>query len=343
MLRGLYQQRSHSRQVEAHLAIDDRGRVSCAEATIEAIPLHAIAVSPRIGDTRRHLGFPDGGSFETGDNETVDAWVRRHGHGSRRGLLLHRLDASFGYVLVAVLVTVLGAYAVVGWGLPWLSRHAAFALPPAVSAALGGGSLELLDEHLLEASRLPAQRQRELADLLARLRPSGEDYAFRLVLRAGGPVGANAFALPDGTLVLTDELIELAGDDARIGAVMLHEIGHVVGRHGLRAALQNAGLATLLVIVAGDVASADSLLFTVPTLLVRTAYSREMETEADLYATRAMQARRMDPRLLLEMLQRLEQAHATAAGGADRRWLDYLSTHPVGEARLRPLREALGH
>lgn len=48
-------------------------------------------------------------------------------------------------------------------------------------------------------------------------------------------IGANAFALPDGTLVVTDELVELAGDnDDEVLAVLAHELGHIHERHGLR-------------------------------------------------------------------------------------------------------------
>lgn len=343
MLEGLYQRGGHSVQVSAYLTIDAQGRVSCPEADVDDIGFDAVDVSPRIGNTRRYLNFPDGGCFETDDNDTVDRWVRDYRHASRGSLRVHRLEATARYVVVAALVTLLFGYGLVTWGLPWLSKQAAYALPQEVSAALGRGTLEFLDEHLLMDSELPAARQQALEALFDRLRPPDSRFDLRLEMRTSELVGANAFALPDGTVVLTDELVALATNDEQIGAVMLHEIGHVIGRHGLRAALHNAGLATLLVIVAGDVSSANSLLVTLPTLLVQTAYSRDMETEADIYAVQGMRAREMDPKQLLAMLRRLEQAHDIESD-ADRQedsWLDYLSTHPLGENRLAPLRAAI--
>ena len=42
-------------------------------------------------------------------------------------------------------------------------------------------------------------------------RPRGRD-GYMLHFRKGGPIGPNAFALPDGTIVLTDELVDLEPD-----------------------------------------------------------------------------------------------------------------------------------
>ena len=341
MLSGHYQQGGHSTQIPARLQIDAQGRVSCREADLDGVAFSVITVSPRIGNTRRYLNFPDGACFETDDNDTVDRWVQEHRHVSRRGWIVHLLEANVRYVAVAALVTVLFAAGFLVWGLPWLSKQAAFALPQEVSASLGEGTLEFLDEHLLSASELSVERQDELAALFAKLEPADIGFELKLELRSSGLIGANAFALPDGTVVLTDDFVELAANDQQVAAVMLHEIGHVVGRHGLRGALQSAGIATLLVVIVGDVSSASSLLVTLPSLLVRTSYSRDMETEADLYAARSMIGHHMDPSQLIEVLDRLEQAHmdSTDDEKRDSGWLDYFSTHPLGKDRFKPLRE----
>jgi len=341
VLSGHYQPGGHSAQIGARLLVDAQGRVRCPEAAIDGVAFSDLRISPRIGNTRRYVNFPDGACFETDDNDTVDQWVREHRHASLRSGLIHRLEASARYVAAAALVTVLFAYSFVVWGVPWLSKQAANALPQEVSAALGRGTLEFLDEHLLAESKLPQDRQHGLASLFARLKPAGAAFDLKLELRSSELIGANAFALPDGTIVLTDDFIELAANEQQVAAVMLHEIGHVTARHGLRGALQNAGIATLLVVIAGDVSSANSLLITLPTLLVRTSYSRDMETEADLYSARAMMTHEMDPRQLLQVLQRLEQEAMESPRGEERDdgWLDYFSTHPLGEDRFKPLRE----
>lgn len=114
---------------------------------------------------------------------------------------------------------------------------------------------------------------------------------------------------------MTNDLVEMAANDQRIAFVLLHEIAHVQYRHGLRGTAQNAELATLLVLVAGDVSSANSFVLVLPAFLVETGYSRNMETEADLYAIRAMRKHRLDPTELPAILQRLEQGEGAREDG----------------------------
>jgi Zn-dependent protease with chaperone function len=86
-----------------------------------------------------------------------------------------------------------------------------------------------MDQSWLKPSKLPAERQaqlRERFDALARqLEPRLQrysGYAPRLSLSFRSGLGANAFALPGGTIVMTDGLVEAAaqqglGDDALVG------------------------------------------------------------------------------------------------------------------------------
>jgi Zn-dependent protease with chaperone function len=105
--------------------------------------------------------------------------------------------------------------------------------------------------------------------------------AHELKFRGGGKIGANAFALPGGFVVLTDELVALAETDLEIIAVLMHELGHVEMRHTLRQTLQGALPGLLLAAMTGDV---DSLASGLPAALMQLRYSRQMETEADAYA-----------------------------------------------------------
>src|SRR4029077_985450 len=100
----------------------------------------------------------------------------------------------------------------------------------------------------------------------------GDGYAYRLEFRACKGMGPNAFALPGGAIVLTDDLVELAENDAQISAVLAHEIGHVRNRHGLRLALQATGLSALIAALAGDAVSITSLAATLPTALLQSGY-----------------------------------------------------------------------
>jgi Zn-dependent protease with chaperone function len=145
-------------------------------------------------------------------------------------------------------------------------------------------------------------------------------------------MGPNAFALPGGTVVMTDDLAKLATDDDQLSAVLAHEIGHVRGRHGLRLGLQAAGVAALTAALFGDAVSITGLAVTLPTAILQNGYSRELETEADEYAFQRLREVGLSPTAFAEMMQLFEKEHEKYLGkGAS---MDYFSTHPATAKRI---------
>ena len=147
-------------------------------------------------------------------------------------------------------------------------------------------------------------------------------------------MGANAFALPDGTLIVTDQLVALAGSDDEVLAVLLHELGHVRSRHGTRMLLQGSVSALFMAWYFGDVST---LLAMAPTALIQAGYSRDMEREADDFAARMLRRQGLPPALLVDMLDKLAAAHDKGGHSPDSppAWL---SSHPDTAERVARLR-----
>jgi Zn-dependent protease with chaperone function len=180
-------------------------------------------------------------------------------------------------------------------------------VPEAAVSALSVHTLAWLDQELMTPSSLPPQRRDVLVQALRdHAVADGRRIEHTLLFRNGGPLGANAFALPDGTLIVTDELIALAEGDDEVLAVLAHELGHVQLRHGVRLLLQGSATALFMAWYFGDVGS---LLASAPTLLVQAGYSRGMEGEADDFAVRMLRERGQSPALLAGMLEKLRAAH----------------------------------
>lgn len=305
-------------------------------AVVQAAPLRACRLSEPLGRTGRTLRLPGGALCEVGDAAAVAALERCLGAG--RGMrLVHALEARWRLAAAGVVALALGAAAVVAWGIPTAARAAAAALPPGVEEALGRRALEALDRGLFEPSRLAPERAASLRAVLARVAAAEEPgRAHRLALRRSPALGPNAFALPGGLVVLTDELVALAGSDRELAGALAHEVSHGRRRHALRAVLQNAGVVLLASALLGDVASLSSVAAALPPLLVRTGYSREFEREADEDAGRYLLAETGTTKPLRDLLARLEDRRADLPAAS------LLSTHPgLGErvARLRALED----
>ncbi len=328
----------HATSVFVSVRADGRERVV-------PTPWEAVEVSSRLGDTPRFLRFADGAKFETRDNASIDALLRgRRGHG-----WLHHLESRLRYVVLGLVVVVAFAWALVQFGIPAFSERAAFALPAETSRHLDRQVLEMLDRHMLKPTTLSEAEQtrlrRRFAPVVAQVDP---DYRVHVEFRsAADTIGPNALALPSGTVVFTDELVRLAAGDDELVAVLAHEIGHVVRRHGLRQVIQGSLLSAAVVVMVGDVSSVSSLVTALPVMLTELGYSRDFEREADAHAVATLQAQGIDVEVFASVLARLDRAlHCedaeTCERAEDPRWSSYLSTHPPTPERLRWIRALEG-
>nr|WP_240954215.1 M48 family metallopeptidase [Solimonas marina] len=203
-------------------------------------------------------------------------------------------------------------------------------MPASLVRQFSRQTLDVLDHQWLQPSTLPSSRQDALRVAAQRLRSAeGSPLAFKLVFRASKTMGPNAFALPDGTIVLLDELVALADNDDELMAVVAHELGHVRHRHGLRLMAQGAAVGLLATWWFGDVST---LLATAPTVLAQAHYSREFETEADDDAVRTLRASGIAPECLATLLRKLA---VTQKGRESQGFGGLLDSHPALLARAR--------
>lgn len=289
-------------------------------------PLDALTITPRLARTLRTIAFPDGARLQVPDAACLAVWFP---HRNRLEALVDRLERYYQAVALAIVVCLGALIAGYLWGIPWLADRITTHLPPRVEAALGDQVLALLDRTDLGTSTLEPERQSELGDRLAALAaglPDGADI--RVVFRSAPSIGPNAFALPGGTIVVTDELVELFADDRQLDAVLAHELGHQVGRHALRQALRGSFVAIAAAFFAGDVSSASAVVVAVPTVLLQNRYSRQFEDEADRFAYAHLAGLGRSPSWLGAALGQLEAELPDDAS------LAWMSSHPATAARI---------
>jgi predicted Zn-dependent protease len=290
-------------------------------------PLADVRIAARVGNVPRRLEFPGGAACEIDDNDAFDRMLAELGV-QRPSRFLHWLESNWSVVAAAALIVVALAALALEYGVPALARRVAESFPPEMDRRLGEEGLSGLDGHVFTPSTLGAERQRAIQRLFADMAATVADgHEFRLELRASRVIGANAFALPSGIVVMTDELVNLAQSDDELRAVLAHELGHVVNRHALRMVLQSSAVALLTLATVGDVSAASTLITAVPTVLLQTKYSRELESEADRFAYRWMDEHQVPRHCFLDILHRLEAAHP----GDD--VPGFLSTHPRADQR----------
>lgn len=297
-------------------------------------PRREVQVESRLGRAPRFIRLADGGRLEVADNAALDDVIATWGGGSRSWL--HRLESSWALVLVSVAVLAAFGWAALHFALPWGARKIAFALPASITRQLGEQTLATLDQTMLQPTKLTHERQLELqAKFKSFLERAADSAGYRIEFRHAPGVGANAFALPSRTIVITDDLVFLAPDDDELLGVLAHECGHVQERHALRAVLQNSAVFVVIALVTGDVSSATAFGGALPAYLLQNRFSREFEREADDHAVATLRAAGISPRHLADMLERLAKAHDEQ----DSALLGYLRSHPPTPERIRRIKE----
>lgn len=297
---------------------------------IRQVPLDQVRWSEASRQGTRRADLPEAGCVQAHDAGAWDDWMAAQG---LQPTLVVRLQSRWHWTLLAALL-LLAIGALSYWrGLPLASRWLAQLVPAEVSQQIGQTTLRALDEGPLRPSKLSAAEQadwaKQLQTALSRLPPSHEAPTPPITLHfRHSRIGPNALALPDGSVIVTDELVALLHDrpDVLIGVVG-HEWGHVQRRHGLRALIQ----ASLLGVAAGAlVGDFSTVLAGVPTLLGQMSYSRDFEREADESAVAVLRANGLSPAVMAVLFARLPSAKKTDTGTLGIAF----SSHPASKERV---------
>ena len=142
----------------------------------------------------------------------------------------------------------------------------------------------------------------------------------------------NAFALPGGFIFVTRSLLELCEwNQDEIAFILGHEMGHVIRGHAMDRIIANSAISVgaRATPIRGLLAS---WLSRVGVKFLESAYSQDMELEADKLGARLVAAAGYDshaPKQLLSRLSQLDQPARQSCLG------NYFSSHPPFEIRIQ--------
>lgn len=319
-----------------------------------AVPLAQVQWPPTGQRGTRLAHFASGASLQCADGTAWDAWAEASG---LEASAVSRAEGSWRWVFVSVAVLVLLVGGMYVWGLPLLSRGVVALVPHSVDEKIGEVALESLPDEWLEPTRLPQEQQQRLRAAFDRSVQSafapGEAPGYTLRFHKSR-LGPNAFALPGGHIVMTDELVTLVNghEDAIVG-VLAHELGHVRHRHGMRALVQVTVLGAVSSLAFGDFSG---LFAGLPVLLGHAGYSRDAEREADGEAIRIMHRAGLSPEAMVVFFEKIgawADEKAAKKGAQNDRKKDApgqareesllgiaFSSHPADAERIARFREA---
>lgn len=153
----------------------------------------------------------------------------------------------------------------------------------------------------------------------------------------------NAFALPGGEIGVYTGILPVLKTDAQLAAVLGHEVGHVIARHGNERVSEGMGAQGLMMIA--DILSGNSTPQNKQLIMggiglgvqygIMLPFSRTHENEADLIGLKLMSQAGFDPRQAVEVWKNMSKM---SGGKAPPEWM---STHPADASRIQSIESHL--
>jgi predicted Zn-dependent protease len=155
----------------------------------------------------------------------------------------------------------------------------------------------------------------------------------------------NAFVLPNGKVAVFRGMMDFVGDDHELGAVVAHEVAHIVARHSAERVSQTlatqVGVSIAQLVLGGENGENADLVAGIfglgATYGILLPYSRRHELEADRVGVTLMEKVGLEPTAAVRFWERM-----MARQGRTGAPIESLSTHPADDRRLAELKAAIG-
>jgi predicted Zn-dependent protease len=169
----------------------------------------------------------------------------------------------------------------------------------------------------------------QLQRVAARILPlAKQDYDVPYSVKLIDSKEVNAFSLPGGPIFFYRGLMDLAGTDDEIAAVLGHEATHVVKRHAAKQISDAQAKSIIAQITLGGANSIVQQIAGFGLQVDQLRYSRDDESEADRNGFRYLVTAGYDPNAMARMFRKLQ---ADSGGGGGPYWLQ---DHPLTGKRI---------
>lgn len=136
----------------------------------------------------------------------------------------------------------------------------------------------------------------------------------------------NAFALPNGHLVINSGLILNSDNPEELSGVISHELAHIQLNHVMKKLVKEIGLSVLISMTTGNGGS--ETIKEAAKMLSSSAFDRDLEKEADLKAVDYLNKSKVNPEPFANFLYKLSENE-----DENIKYLTWISTHPDSKSR----------
>ena len=212
-------------------------------------------------------------------------------------------------------------------GIPLIADQALKILPSSIDKDLGSKVFK----QVVESEEIDTLSSKLLSNYYKLLNPiNAKNYTLIVIKKEE----LNAFALPDGHIVVYSEILKKIHQQSELAGLLAHETSHVTHRHSMKILCKSlAGYFTISLLM-NDVNGIMASLAQNANSLENLRYSRSFEKEADVSGFEMLRQNHVDPHGMVSLFQVLKNQEKVDMPG-------FLSTHPVTQDRINYLNDKI--
>lgn len=144
----------------------------------------------------------------------------------------------------------------------------------------------------------------------------------------------NAFALPNGQIIVYSRIIENMDSADQLAALLGHEVAHINNRHSTKLLCRNFAGYMVISLLLSDVNGVMAVVADNAQQLHSLSYSRNYEQEADEYGLKVLIKNQINPYAMVKLFEQLEEESEFSIP-------QLLSTHPLTKERKENLKNRI--
>ncbi len=242
---------------------------------------------------------------------------------------LHHRILSIGFPkIVGIAVVMLGLIVLSYFSLlPPIAEKAVILFPESFDMALGDSFVH----NFLKENKVDAERTRTLEKLTAQINFENAKPLHFVVVKSDE---VNAFALPNGHVIIYSGILDKLQNLNELTALCAHESVHVNNRHSIKMLCRNLAGYFFISLILSDVNGIMAVLADNAQQLHSLSYSRKFEQEADEQGLKIMMNNHIDPNGMVELFALIEKEEKIAVP-------KIISTHPLTKERKESMQKII--
>lgn len=230
------------------------------------------------------------------------------------------------HILIAVLILglIVGGYFLI---IPWVAEKAVLIIPEKYDASLG----QTFFTEYVTKNNVDSAKTNILNEFAAELKLNNSKQLHFTVVQSDI---VNAFALPDGNIVVYTALLDKMKGYDELAGLIGHEVIHVNNRHTMKMLCRNLSGYIFISVVLTDVNGIMAVIADNARNLESLSFSRQFEQEADVQGTELMIQNGINPKGMTTLFTRLKSEEKVLVP-------TFISSHPMTDDRIKYINELI--